>query len=80
MLLECFVWIALNPSQFIPLLYMYNLDLFMKISPPNPPKGVVIVTGAAGFIGRFVALHASMLGYDVYGIGHGSIHERNLIP
>lgn len=41
-------------------------------------KGVVIVTGAAGFIGKYVALHASMLGYEVYGIGHGFIAEDEL--
>lgn len=39
---------------------------------------VLILTGAAGFIGKHLALQAAKLGYQVYGIGHGSFTEDEL--
>lgn len=35
-------------------------------------KKTVLITGARGFLGRFVAQHFSSIGFNVVGIGHGT--------
>ena len=39
----------------------------------------ILVTGARGFLGRYVALHFSKAGYQVTGVGHGNLDRHEMV-